>query len=243
MRRPVEALHEKTATMLLLGLLLGDLAFLALHVVHSLTPYFASPMFNIELDKGYAERYQYLKYLGLILTFAWLCAKKRTSLFLPWALLFAYFLADDGWQMHERLGTWIGEGISYTPPFRLRKEDLGELTVTATAGLVLLPSFLAAYYFAPRMVRKTFHDLLLLLGLLMVFAVGIDMVHAAFIGSPRIEFVLGVIEDGGEMIAVSLIAWYACFVAGRLSGRETYLLNLFIPSRTVTSPVPTRHTR
>ena len=241
MRRPTQALHQKIATMLLLALLLGDLAFLALHMVHSLTPYFQSPMFNIELDKGYAERYQYLKYLGLILTFAWLCASKKTLLFLPWALLFAYFLADDGWQMHERLGAWIGEGISFTPPFRLRKEDLGELTVTATAGLVLLPAFLAAYYFGPRMVRNTFHDLLLLLGLLMVFAVGIDMVHAAFIGSPRIELVLGVIEDGGEMIAVSLLAWYACFVASRLSGRETYLLNLFMPSRTAVSPVSSRH--
>lgn len=221
-------LHEPSASLLLFTFLLADLAFVTIHLFHNLTPYFANSMFNIELDNGYAERYQYLKYLGIIFVIGSLCIKRKTLLFLPWALLFTYFLADDAWQMHERLGGWIAEGIAFRPPFRLRKLDLGELVVTMTAGLILLPSFLAAYYFGPRPVRLIFHNLFLLLTLLLAFAVVTDMVHAAFIGSPRIELYLGVIEDGGELIAVSLFAWYAFLLTKHLSIREAYLLPLFL---------------
>jgi hypothetical protein len=221
---------EKSAALLLSILLLGDLVFITIHLLHILTPYFNSPSFNIEFDNGYGEKYQYLKYLVVICLFIWFCSMRRTFGLLPWALLFGYFLADDAWQMHERLGAWIGEELPFAPPFRLRRQDLGELLVTTTAGLILLPSFLAAYFFGPRTLRKTFHDLLLLLSLLMGFAVGVDMVHAAFLGSPRIEFVLGVIEDGGELIAVSLLAWYAYFLTRRRPGTETTLLQMLMPA-------------
>lgn len=220
--------HEPSASLLLFTFLLADLAFVTIHLFHNLTPYFANPLFNIELDNGYAERYQYLKYLGIIFVFGCLCVKRKTFLFLPWALLFAYFLADDAWQIHERLGKWVAEGIPFRPPFRLRKLDLGELVVTMTAGLILLPSFLAAYYFGPRPARSIFHDLFLLLALLLAFAVVTDMVHAAFIGSPRIELYLGVIEDGGELIAVSLFGWYAFRLTRHSSIREAYLLPMFL---------------
>jgi hypothetical protein len=228
MKRSLGIFHKKSATLLLPALLLADLVFIILHMGHSLTPYFANLQFNIEVDKGYAERYQYLKYLGIIFIFAGLCIKRRTLVFVPWALLFGYFLLDDGWQMHERLGAWIGEEISFTPPFGLRKVDMGELVVAITAGLILLPSFLLAYHFTSSSVKKIFHDLLILLALLLSFAIGVDMVHAAFTGSPRMELILGVIEDGGELIAVSLLAWYAYFLTHQPAAKENYLLYRFI---------------
>jgi hypothetical protein len=221
--------NEKSASTVLLVLLLADLAFITVHMFRRLSPYLADPMFDIETDRGYAEMYQYLKYVGMILIFACLCIKGKTLLFLPWALLFAYFVADDALQMHELVGRWIGEMIPFRPPFRLRKDDLGELVVTMTAGLVLMPSFAAAYYFGSRPARKIFHDLFLLMGLLLAFAVGVDMVHSAYSGSPRIELYLGLIEDGGEMVAVSLFAWYAFLLLRRSPAGDAYLLNMFIP--------------
>jgi hypothetical protein len=225
--------YDRSASLLLFMCLLADLSFVTIHFLHNLTPYFADPLFNIELDNGYAEKFQYLKYLGIIFLFGYLCVKRNTLLYISWALLFAYFLADDAFQLHERMGTWIAEGIFFKPPFRLRTQDLGELVVTITAGMILLPSFLAAYYFGPRRIRLVFHDLLLLLAVLLAFAVGIDMVHAAFIGSPRIELYLGVIEDGGELIAVSLFLWYVFLLARLSQNMEAYLLHMFfLPSQT-----------
>lgn len=94
--------------------------------------------------------------------------------------------------------------------------------------LFRLPSFLLAYHFTSSSVRKIFHDLLLLLALLLSFAIGVDMLHAAFTGSPRMEFILGVIEDGGELIAVSLLAWYAYSLTQQPATKETYPLYRFI---------------
>lgn len=228
MKTRFNAFYDRNASFLLLTLLLADLTFLAIHLFHGLTPYFANPLFNLEADNGYAERYQYLKYVGIMVLLSCLCVKRKRLSFLPWILLFAYFLADDAWQLHEELGAWIAERIPYQPPFRLRTQDLGELLVSAVAGLILLPSFLATYYFGPPSVRKIFHDLLLFLALLLAFAVGVDMVHATFIGSPRIELVLGVIEDGGELIAISLFGWYVFLLTRLSSGREAYLLPVFL---------------
>lgn len=83
--------NERRGLALLLILLLGDLAFIVLHMLNSLGSYFTDPLFNIETNKGYAETYQYLKYFGIAITFSLICIKKKTQLFLPWVLLFVYF--------------------------------------------------------------------------------------------------------------------------------------------------------
>ena len=186
-------------------------------------------MSNIETDKGYAEVYQYLKYLWIIVLLFFISIKERTLLYLPWFLLFAYFLVDDALRVHELLGKQIGEYIGIRPPFGLRQDDLGELIVSACAGLLLLPAMLAAYRSAARANRKVFHDLVLLVLLLVIFGVGVDMVHIVFSGSPRMELVLGILEDGGEMLAVSLLLWYVFLLMMRLPYARAYLVNLFIP--------------
>lgn len=115
--------------------------------------------------------------------------------------------------------------MSIIPPSRLRRHDLGELIGSASSGLILLPALLAAYRFAARANRKVFHDVVLLV----IFGVDVDMVHIAFSGSPRIELVLGILEDGGEMLAVSLLLWYVLLPMMRLAYVRSYLVNLFIP--------------
>lgn len=227
-RHRLREFHEESASLLLCMLLVADLAFVAMHLIHSLTQYFASPLLNIETDKGYAEMFQYLKYLWIMMLLFFISIKERSLFYFPFFLLFAYFLVDDALQLHEVLGKQIGEYISFVPPFRLRHADLGEIIVSSSVGLILLPALLAAYWFAARTNRKIFHDLLLLIFILVIFGVGVDMVHIMFSGSPRIELVLGIIEDGGEMLAVSLLLWYVFLLLRRLPGVRAYLLNLLI---------------
>ncbi|MFC5510914.1 hypothetical protein ACFPOU_07235 [Massilia jejuensis] len=233
-----------TTKILIILLLLGDLAFMIIHVFHKLTqylansisnigmdseyaviyhyldidflqkvtPYFANSLFNIEMDNGYAEAYQHLKFIGIIFVFFYLCIKQKIWSFFPWMLLFSYFLLDDSFQLHERLGSVIASGIAFSPPFGLRRQDLGELAVTMTAGLIILPSLMLAYYLGCAPIRKIYHNLLLLLSLLVFFGVGVDMVHAVFMNSPIFSPIFGVIEDGGEMLAVSMFASYSFFL-------------------------------
>lgn len=186
--------------------------YLDIDFLQKVTPYFANSLFNIEMDNGYAETYQHLKFIGIIFIFFYLCIKQKIWSFFPWMLLFSYFLLDDSFQLHERLGSVIASGIDVTPPFGLRRQDLGELAVTMSAGLIILPSLMLAYYFGRPPIRKIYHNLLLLLTLLVVFGVGVDMVHAVFMHSPVFSPIFGVIEDGGEMLAVSMFAWYSSFL-------------------------------
>ena len=204
----------------------GHVAFyqnLNIDLLNKLTPYFASPLFNIETDNGYAEAYQHFKFVAIILVFAYLCIVKKIRHFLPWAVLFTYFLLDDSLQLHERLGSVIASAIPITPPFGLRRQDLGELSVTVTAGLLILPSLLWAYYSAQPLIRQIFHKLALLLGLLVVFGVGVDMVHTAFMDHPIISPLLALVEDGGEMLVISLFVSYAFSLANRVYEAKLHL--------------------
>jgi len=176
--------------------------------LHKLTTYFANPLFNVEMDSGYAENYQHFKFAGIIIVLCYLCIKNEIWSFLPWALLFTYFLADDALRLHERLGFVIAERSTMTAPFGLRMQDVGELIVVAGAGLIILPALLIAYYFASHAVRKIFHNLALILSLLIFFGVGVDMMHTVFRENQIISQIFGLVEDGGEMLAVSIFGWY-----------------------------------
>lgn len=141
------------------------------------------------------------------------------------------FFLDDAFQLHELLGKWIGGMVPFIPPFRLRKEDLGELIVTLIVGLILMPSFVAAYYFGSHQVRVIFHNLFLLIALLLTFAVGVDMVHSAYRDSPRIELYLGLVEDGGEMLVISLFAWYVFLLMRNPQATNVYFLKDLLITR------------
>jgi hypothetical protein len=238
--RQVQSLSILRPLFPLIFLLIGDLLFVILHMVHklrrrlveyfleteivggfvatfqtidvefrhTLISYLANPLFDIEIDNGYAENYQHLKFACIILSLCYLCVKNKTWLLLPWALLFTYFLLDDALQLHEGLGYMIAKGSGMTPLFGLRTQDMGEMIVMLSAGLIILPSLLIAYYFSRPTLKTIFHHLALILSFLIFFGVGIDMVHIMFRDYPVISQFLGLVEDGGEMLAVSIFGWY-----------------------------------
>ncbi|MEW7850099.1 hypothetical protein AB2N08_15500 [Massilia aurea] len=205
MRRVVEYLR----TVDMAGGFAGIFQYVDIESLHQVTMYFSNPLFNIETDNGYAENYQHLKFAAIVLVLCYLCIKNAIWTLLPWALLFTYFLADDALRLHERLGFVIAERSTMTAPFGLRMQDVGELIVVAGAGLIILPSLLMAYYFAGPALRKIFHHLALILSLLIFFGVGVDMMHTVFRENQIISQMFGLIEDGGEMLAVSIFGWYA----------------------------------
>ena len=63
------------------------------------------------------------------------------------------------------------------------------------------------------MFRRLSLDLIALLCLLVLFGVGIDLVHVFFDYIWWLNFTVGTIEDAGEMITVSLMLWYVFRVA------------------------------
>jgi hypothetical protein len=198
-----------------------------------------NPLFNIEEDKGVAEFYQYIKVFSIVVLLGVISVKKSAWNYVAWALVFTYLLVDDSMQIHENVGRALALNLDLPPAFGLRARDFGELAVTATAGILLAAVLAWAYRTGSQMFRKVSRDLVLLILLLVFFGVVVDMVHEALDLGWQVRFILGLVEDGGEMVAMSLIAWYVFLIQARNDVSGWYLTD-FLPggigSRARTTP-------
>lgn len=184
-------------------LMLTDLVFVGLHLVHTYTPYLANGTYSIEQDRGHAEFFQYTKEFWIIILMLVVFIKEATLTNLSWLMVFVYVLFDDAISIHENIGHLASNLFSFAAELGLRAQDWGELVVTAMAGVVLLTPVVIAYLRASA--RERMHSLVmaLLLGVLAFFGIGIDMLHSLFGGDSW-----GMLEDAGEMFAVSVILFY-----------------------------------
>ncbi len=188
----------------LLALLLStDGLFIALHLVYLYTPYLKDFHFSVEMDWGHGEIFQMVKEYWAFALIAALFVRTRRPVYGAWSLVLGYVLLDDAVQIHEKGGGKIVEWFGYAPAFQLRAQDFGELTVTLAAGLGLAVVVGGAYLLSDLAGRRIAHRLAALVALLFLFGVIVDMLHVV-----RAWPLLGLTEDGGEMLTMSLICWY-----------------------------------
>ena len=226
-RSCLEALNERSATVFLILLLCTDLAFFGMHFITAITGdikwVLESDLFKIHRDRGYPEIYQYIKFFWVIVLLFNLSLKNRSLHYIPWVLLFTYLLVDDSIHIHEEGGSFIKQFFNFTPPFGLRLQDYGELVITATAGILLFLPLVWAYRKGSQIFRKISLDIGLLVLVLVFFGVVIDMMHQAIHLGNSVYFIIGFVEDGGEMLAVSLILWYIFILNVRGTNAGCYL--------------------
>jgi hypothetical protein len=126
-------------------------------------------------------------------------------------------------KIHELAGQSIKAHFNFTPHFGLRLQDFGELAITATAGILLFLPLVWAYRKGTQIFRKISLDIGLLVLVLVFFGVVIDMMHQAVHLGYSVYFIIGFVEDGGEMLAVSLILWYIFLLNVRGTNADCYL--------------------
>lgn len=192
--------------------LVTDLSFLLLHLIYSYTELISNEAFSLDKDRGYSEIFQYIKEYWIALLLSFLAVQKRTLLYFSWSLLFFYLLLDDATELHERFGFLISNRLNFTDMFSLRAIDFGELIVSAGAGLFFLILIGITHRFSDRSSRKTSKSLIILLFALTFFGVIVDMLHIVF-KTPLLDAIFVSIEDGGELMIMSLIV---CFVFSSL---------------------------
>jgi len=189
-------------------LLSADAAFVLLHLVHTLSPFLSDPLFSIERDWGYGEAFQYVKTYWIAIMLAVLGWRTREAIYGAWTLLYIYLLCDDAFRIHEQVGRAVARHLGYAPTFGLKARDLGELTVQGAIGLAFLVLIASMYVRSARDARRASIDLAVLSGAIAFFAVPVDMLHNLVAGS-RFGAEIGLVEDGGEMVAMSAVGWYA----------------------------------
>lgn len=219
----IRNINEHSALLFLILLLCADLAFIVLHSIHILTPFLSNSFFSIKKDRSYPEMYQYLKWFWIIIILVYLSILRRSFSYISWALVFTYFLCDDALEIHERVGEYIAGDITLAPPLGLRLQDLGELVVSSTAGMILLFAVIWSYLRGSQTFKKMSRDMLLLILVLAFFGVVVDMANISIKLGSTVDFILGVIEDGGEMLTASLILWYVFLLSVRNANAISYL--------------------
>jgi len=197
---------HRTSTLLIM-LLAVDCVLVCLHF-SLLTPYVSSKMLALNQDEGYPEFFQYIKEFWIIVLLTMLLVRTRIIGFGVWIILFLYLLIDDSVRIHEKVGVIIAEKLQLPSVLDLQPHDLGELIVSGTVGSVVMVLLILFYVLSKETFKQATRHLLLLMMVLVFFGVGIDMLHNAVKMGPTIDYLFLAMEDGGEMIAISLIAWY-----------------------------------
>lgn len=205
-------LKQHSLVEILLLLLFTDflviLAHIALRIFPGENPYY----WQITSEQGFGETFQYLKELWLFCSFAALIWIRAEWSYLSLSLLFAYLFADDGFAIHESLGEWWAGALNFQPALGLRARDFGELMVSAIAGGSLLVLIGCSYWLGSQKFRAVCKRIAVLVGCLAFFGIGVDMVHImierANLSLPGLKGILELIEDGGEMLVMSVMCWY-----------------------------------
>lgn len=207
-------LHVLRATRrTLMTLLLVDLTFIALHILRTLAMKYGlapfdvtlqSPLLAIDVDGGYSEDWQYAKEFAaavLLLLSAW--RARQAAVYVSWAALFAFAALDDSLELHERAGALLGPFLPHMT--RNLHEDVGQLLFASAVGAVLLGIIVCtSFWSAPRHAVRAWLFIVPVAGLA-ACGIGVDLLHAVVGYSyPGSNLVLTVIEDGGEMLFISL---------------------------------------
>jgi len=228
--------REQTgASSFLLLLLVADFAFIFLHFLLLMT-IVNDPLYSLERDRGYPEFYQYVKELWIIVLLLSICVRTGAVGYIAWVMLFGYLLCDDALEVHETLGEYIATRLYFVPLLRLRARDFGELAVSAMSGALLLTLLAWAYVRGSDTFKQSTKHLLLLLLALAFFGIFVDMLHVALRMGRQVRLLFGVVEDGGEMIAMSFIVWYVFLLNAREGDLDFSLRSLVVAALTRRSP-------
>lgn len=192
---------------LLLLLFLSDIAFIILHLIYIYTPYLPSVRFSLTYAGGYSEFFQYTKEFWITVLFLALAIKHRSAMYSVLSLLFFYLLFDDSFEFHENFGATIAEFLNLQPAFGLRAVDFGELAVSAIAGALLMAALLVAFLLSDKTARRVARSIMAMIVVLVFFGVFLDMLDV-LIESMGGSIIVRTIEEGGELIVMSVITWF-----------------------------------
>lgn len=226
--------NSKRANKILAILLSIDLVFILAHVIFIFLifkrvqfDWSISDSFMLNVDGTYPEIFQYFQYFVVILITTYLIKKRKRVGYVAWLILFTLLLLDDSLQFHEKFGTWISNKFNYSSMLGLRAQDLGELTYVVFFGLILLLFLVIGYVKGDEKYRKRNIDLSILFALFLFFGVAMDMIDELVEYNRYTNLILIIIEDGGEMITLSLIVWYFFFLIFNAKNQNVYLFQFF----------------
>jgi hypothetical protein len=196
-------------TLLLLLLVAADLAFIVLHVLYIETSLLRGRPFSLEADNGVSEAFQYVKQFWVALCMATMFRRVRQVVYIGWVLVFTFLLLDDTFQFHERIGKWLGERYALSGAFGLGPDDIGELLFASVVGGITAVLIGFGFWRGDADARIISRNMVIMVVVLAGLGVGVDILHViTYFKAPLLAQFLLILEDGGEMLVVSVMAAY-----------------------------------
>lgn len=194
-----------------------DLAFITTHIVYENLAIVEYDNFSLTKDRGYSEIFQYLK-LGLTaICFGLLNFFRKRRIYAVWSLLCLILLLDDIFVLHEKVGKRLAIVFSLPSIFGLNPYHFGEFLVYVIYGAIFLAIVFASYRSRQdRATRKLTRVLVILFTIFAICGGIVDTVHSLLnnLLAPQnlafFDIAFDVIEDGGELIVMSIVTWLLC---------------------------------
>ena len=150
------------------------------------------------------QRINYAQILLVVLLLARLFLSTRQLVYLALTVVFAVVLVDDSMEIHEEGGKYFVKALHLKPLWGMRAVDFGEVITWAIVAAIVMPLVLAGLRFSKRTHVVNGLALMLPFLALVFFALFVDQVYHvlrnAFFGA---DILLGMLEDGGEMVAIT----------------------------------------
>ncbi|RBY78021.1 hypothetical protein DQ239_10000 [Blastococcus sp. TF02-09] len=158
-------------------------------------------------EGGWPEQFGYAKEAGCAALLLLLWRRTRSGVFAAWAAVFACALVDDRLRVHEQVGGWVARQLALPDVGGLQGQDLGELVVWGLVGVLPLVAVVVLHRRSPQPVRAVSRGMAVVVAGYAFFGVVVDQLHA-LAGSGPLGRALGVLEDGGELVLLSVAVCY-----------------------------------
>ena len=177
------------------------------HAVPLLGFYAPDPMMALDREGGWPEVFGYVKELFIVGGFAVLFRRRRSPILLGFSITYVLIFLDDAFQLHERGGAALVDALDLQSVGLVNAEQIGELLVWCGLGGIVTLALGLGTWLSTAAERRRALPFAACLVSLMVFAIGLDVVHSAIgdlLGGGKIVGFFGILEDGGELVVLSI---------------------------------------
>ena len=161
---------------------------------------------RIDRDWGLGEIFGYMKWLWIAGILLSRFRQTNALIFLGLGSLCLLALADDGLQLHENFAETIFPRLGLHTVF---PAGSGEVVFLALAGLLVFAPLLIGWLRAGPALRHQLVPFLILFGGVVFCVAIVDFIHTQLPDQSLTAGLLGILEDGGEMVFLSMMVSYA----------------------------------
>ena len=211
-RQFIDAYRSDKAARALIHLVLAiNCSLIGLHIVLELIEYFHFHSdssyhrdFLITTDRGYPETFNYLQLAVLGWLMLYVFVQTRHAIYVSLGIIFLFALGEDALELHERVGDYAAS-LDLPAPSALDAYHFGQVLYWLAVAAATVPVLIYGLLSGGAEDRKIGAIFVLLIFILGFFAGFVDAVHVVLRGKFFASgFILGVVEDGGEMLTIAL---------------------------------------